>query len=290
MTKLTYQEQLQQPEWQEVRKKILQDRNYKCEECGAIDKPLQVHHKKYVKGRLAWQYHHDLLQVLCEDCHKNIHKNDLKYRTDSATFIRTFYKDTTQTLKKYDADEILETDFLRFIYIFGENENKIIQMAINNIKPQQLKTKICKKVYEIYIERYFENKMLDIDNITLNIPDVVENFEIFDFIYSLTEKKISKENSIKIFSEISQRILDRNWMDAREEIKNKIQSGQCSDEEALELVRKFDELRRNPPKVNDDVLYQDDEVKGICEICKGPIYEEKFGEEYICLGCKKGYF
>ena len=46
-----------------------------------------------------------------------------------------------------------------------------------------------------------------------------------------------------------QKILDRNWMLKREEIKTRIHSGQCSDEEALELAKQFEEIRRTPTKV-----------------------------------------
>ena len=45
------------------------------------------------------------------------------------------------------------------------------------------------------------------------------------------------------------KILDRNWMEKREGIKRKIQSGQCTDEEALLLLREFDELKRAQPNV-----------------------------------------
>lgn len=35
---------------------------------------LNIHHKKYIKGRKPWEYDADSLVTLCEDCHHNIHE------------------------------------------------------------------------------------------------------------------------------------------------------------------------------------------------------------------------
>ena len=65
----------------------------------------------------------------------------------------------------------------------------------------------------------------------------------------LVQKKINKERAQLQVAEAIQKILDRNWMQKREEIRGKIQSGLCSEEEVLDLVRQFDDLKRSPPKV-----------------------------------------
>ncbi len=65
----------------------------------------------------------------------------------------------------------------------------------------------------------------------------------------LLQKKVNKERAESQLVETIQKILDRNWMEKREEIKIRIQSGQCSDEEVLNLVKQFDDLKRNPPRV-----------------------------------------
>jgi hypothetical protein len=38
-------------------------------------------------------------------------------------------------------------------------------------------------------------------------------------------------------------------MEKREEIKMKIQGGECGDDQAWDLLKLFDELKRNPPKI-----------------------------------------
>lgn len=69
----SYAEQLASPKWQALRKKLLTKAKFACQQCGAADLPLQVHHLKYVSGRLAWEYHPSLLRVLCVRCHEAKH-------------------------------------------------------------------------------------------------------------------------------------------------------------------------------------------------------------------------
>lgn len=75
MTKMTYQEQLQHPNWQRRRLDMLNLHGFECANCGDKEKMLHVHHKKYVKGRMAWEYSDDELEVLCKDCHADEHEN-----------------------------------------------------------------------------------------------------------------------------------------------------------------------------------------------------------------------
>ena len=36
---------------------------------------LNIHHRFYISGNLAWQYENDALVTLCYDCHKVVHQN-----------------------------------------------------------------------------------------------------------------------------------------------------------------------------------------------------------------------
>ena len=70
--KFDYNEQLKSKEWKKLANKIRKRDNYTCQKCGS-HKHLQVHHKKYIKGRLAWEYDESNLVTLCSECHKKIH-------------------------------------------------------------------------------------------------------------------------------------------------------------------------------------------------------------------------
>jgi 5-methylcytosine-specific restriction endonuclease McrA len=65
----TYSELLRDPRWQRKRLEILSQSNFTCEECGAGEKTLNVHHIKYRKGAKPWEYSDFELKSLCEECH-----------------------------------------------------------------------------------------------------------------------------------------------------------------------------------------------------------------------------
>jgi HNH endonuclease len=72
-TKLSYGEQLKHPNWQRRRLEMLSAAEFECQSCGDKEKMLHVHHRRYFKGRMAWEYTDDELQVLCKDCHAEQH-------------------------------------------------------------------------------------------------------------------------------------------------------------------------------------------------------------------------
>ena len=74
MTKMTYREQLLHPNWQRKRLEILNDAGFTCEVCGDTETTLNVHHKRYVKGRKVWEYERRELTCLCEVCHRTEHE------------------------------------------------------------------------------------------------------------------------------------------------------------------------------------------------------------------------
>lgn len=75
MQKLTYREQLLHPNWQKRRLEALSAARFSCAICGDAESTLHVHHKHYVKGRMAWEYSDEELEVLCDACHQTRHAN-----------------------------------------------------------------------------------------------------------------------------------------------------------------------------------------------------------------------
>lgn len=71
---MTYLEQLQSPQWQRRRLTMLEHAGWMCQRCLADDAQLHVHHKRYHKGRKAWEYDDDELLVVCRDCHTSEHE------------------------------------------------------------------------------------------------------------------------------------------------------------------------------------------------------------------------
>src|SRR5437016_1991470 len=70
--KPSYSEHRRHPKWQKKRLKIVEAAGFKCQECGADDVILNVHHSYYKNGRAVWDYPDESLKCLCENCHKKI--------------------------------------------------------------------------------------------------------------------------------------------------------------------------------------------------------------------------
>lgn len=69
---IRYKDQLKDKRWKKLANKIRKRDEYTCQMCGS-HKKLQVHHKHYIAGKMAWEYNDSDLITLCKDCHKKIH-------------------------------------------------------------------------------------------------------------------------------------------------------------------------------------------------------------------------
>jgi len=146
-------------------------------------------------------------------------------------------------LQSIDPDKILESDFIRWLLLAGHLSKNFIELAGLNIKTEDLRLEICRRLYEAYLECYRENTPCDL----LALAIYIDDSEGQKVLSEILQKKVNLERAEEQYRETLKRILDRNWMEIREEVKSKIQSAQCSEEEVFELTKKFDELRRNPP-------------------------------------------
>jgi hypothetical protein len=64
-----YKERLRDPRWQRRRLELLEKAEWACEECGATERTLEVHHTWYRKNALPWEHSDSELRVLCDQCH-----------------------------------------------------------------------------------------------------------------------------------------------------------------------------------------------------------------------------
>lgn len=144
-------------------------------------------------------------------------------------------------LQTIDADRILEADFLRWILLLGEPS--FLEIARMNVDPSHLRSSVCRKIYEAYLRNIDEKQSCDL----LTLITEVEDPDAQGLITDVMHRKVNKDRADELYQATIQRILDRNWMQQREEIRMKIQSGECSDDEALALLKRFDELKACQP-------------------------------------------
>lgn len=144
-----------------------------------------------------------------------------------------------------NADRIIESDVLRWLLLYGESTPSLIATARKNVAPAAFHDAVCRLLYETYLR--LDEQKLPVDWVSLAIG--MDSNEGQVLMSSLSEKKVNKEKLSEHFVESIQKLLNRNWMDERESIKMKIQSGECSDDEVFDLLKKFNELNKSPPRV-----------------------------------------
>jgi DNA primase len=159
-------------------------------------------------------------------------------------------KSASVALTTIDPDRIIESDFLRWLLLMSETQPQFITLAKANISPENFHVTACRHIYKTFIERFDIGKTMDLLSLAIEMDDGEGQMVMSE----LLQKKVNKERAEQQFIETIQKILDRNWMELREAIKMKIQSGDCAEDEVLALVKEFDELRRNPPKIKENTL------------------------------------
>ena len=73
---MTYKEQLLTIEWYQKRDTIKERDKNTCQMCMS-KKDLHVHHKKYIVGKLAWEYEDECLITVCNKCHSKHHNKPI---------------------------------------------------------------------------------------------------------------------------------------------------------------------------------------------------------------------
>ncbi|MCI5052547.1 MAG: DNA primase [Simkaniaceae bacterium] len=144
-----------------------------------------------------------------------------------------------------DPDRILEVDLLRWVLLVGQNNKEIPKLAFSNLKEDDFFVAPCRRIFATCNELFEKNDVLDLLTIASNLSDAEQQ----QFLAEILQKRINPERARECLAETMQKILERNWMHRREEIKLKIQSGTLSEDQVLELAKEFDAIKARRPKV-----------------------------------------
>lgn len=154
-------------------------------------------------------------------------------------------KQSNLPFSEIDPDLILETDLLRILFLQGQSKKELIVIAKNNLKEEHFKVKICKNLFIKYMAYFQDNTTKDLLSFAIDLDTAEERF----FLSEMLQKKINVDKVKENFIKTVQQILDRFWMESREEIKLKIHNASTSDEEVINLAKKFDEIKNNRPSI-----------------------------------------
>jgi DNA primase len=142
-----------------------------------------------------------------------------------------------------DPDLILEGDLLLWLL-------RIEKREWTGVAYQLLQESFFRN--PLMLRLFREGKKRHEANLPFSLLEVAYHFESEkeeELFSDLMKRKVDFEKCKEFYPLAIKKLLDREWLFEREEIREKLQSGTLSDDEALELARRFDALRRSPPSL-----------------------------------------
>lgn len=143
----------------------------------------------------------------------------------------------------HDPNRFVEMTLLQILIISSSMNQKIASTIALNVLPSDFIQKDCGRLYATVTEELKKEGKLD----WLSLMMHLQKEHLDDLFVEITSKKVQEGKLEEASREVMNKMLIRNWMMRREEIKNKIQTNRQGDEEALNLAKQFDELKLNPP-------------------------------------------
>lgn len=145
---------------------------------------------------------------------------------------------------KIDPHMILESDFIRWLLLLSSRGPSFLAIALQNISPDHLYNPLCRKLYEKISDACKDGNL----NL-LRFTTELESGDLQALLQEILLRKGDPGKAETSFFEAIQKLLDRSWMDKREAIRAKIQSGSLSEEAAFSLLKEFEEIKRKEPQI-----------------------------------------
>ncbi len=134
----SYSEKLKDERWIKKRELVRNRAGNQCEDCGAMDKGLEIHHCYYLYGYEPWEYPTDSLRCLCKPCHKTRDPIEKKHRGQLAHLtqneVETLNTIFSNGLYWYPRKELFD-----FINNIGHDE-ELMKKSLDNLILKRRKT------------------------------------------------------------------------------------------------------------------------------------------------------
>lgn len=133
-----------------------------------------------------------------------------------------------------DPDRILESDLLRWMIMASKTHPRVMELVKANLCASDLLVEDCKTIFSLYMQSETPLQLIDL---MIALGEKEGQRVVAEICDRGFKKDIKDEHVINSI----QKILERNWMQKREQVRIQIQSGRCSEEEVLELTKAFKE-------------------------------------------------
>ena len=138
----------------------------------------------------------------------------------------------------------VEEDVIYWLLFGRDLQKSFFHLAKLNLKKEHFATETLSLIYERLLEHFERDGAVDMLSVLAGVGESAE-----EELEKIAQKKMHHERAKKLFSKSLSSLLERSWLEEREQIKERIQSGQCSEDEVLELAKAFDSIKNAPPKL-----------------------------------------
>ncbi len=142
-----------------------------------------------------------------------------------------------------NANRVLEMDLLRWMMLSEKKAEAVYNIIQKNICINHFKIEACAKLFSAYQSLKPEERQ-DL----LSLAALLEKPEEQELLQELLQRKVNVFKAEEGIVETVKKILDRSWMDLGDIILKQMQNAPTL-EEAMELSRQFDELKKQLPLV-----------------------------------------
>jgi DNA primase len=154
-------------------------------------------------------------------------------------------KSASVKILEVDPNRILEGDLIRWLIFATPEYPQLANIAKANLAKEQLCIPGAALLYEAFLAAVESGRSFDL----LELGACLQSEEDQRLLSEIMQRKINIAKAEEGLKETVRKILVRDWMQARETIRSKLQSGTLTDEEAMELAKQFDAIKKQVPEV-----------------------------------------
>ncbi len=150
-----------------------------------------------------------------------------------------------------DPHRVLELDLLRWLFMMAGEKPHFVECAEKYLTAEHFWIPTCRILYQAFLNAFRQGLPHDLLSLFIEI----HNEEVQGYIDEIQHKKVNRERAELLFLETIQKLLDRQWLQSREEVRQEIHSGAHTPEEVLALAKKFDDLKKERPVITKENLH-----------------------------------
>ncbi|MCB1119599.1 MAG: DNA primase [Chlamydiia bacterium] len=141
---------------------------------------------------------------------------------------------------------ILETELLRWLLFVRKSHPNHVELIFANIDETTFRDPLCQRLYNTLQQHIIQDQPTDF----LSLMVEEEDPELQQLINDLFSRQVHTDKVDTYLPQSLLKILERNWMEEREKLRQQIQDDSLPEAEATALAATFTTLLQNPPKLS----------------------------------------